>query len=145
LHFAGRIRVEESVTDPRRYYEGNLIASLRLLEAVVDAKVPAFVFSSTAAVYGVPETPTLREDHPKRPVNPYGDTKLALERALEAYGTAYGLRWSALRYFNAAGANVEAGLGERHDPETHLLPIVLDVALGKRKSLSVYGTKWPTP
>jgi UDP-glucose 4-epimerase len=144
LHFAAKIRVEESVSAPRRYFQGNLVATLALLEAVVEAKLP-IVFSSTAAVYGTPRASPIDEDHPKNPVNPYGDTKLAIERALEAYGNAYGLRWTALRYFNAAGANHEAGLGERHDPETHLIPIVLDVALGKRPSLAIYGTEWPTP
>jgi len=144
LHFAAKIRVEESVTDPRRYFRGNLVATLGLLDAVTDAKLP-IVFSSTAAVYGVPHQVPIDEDHPKSPVNPYGDTKLAIERALDAYGRAYGLKWAALRYFNAAGAHHEAGLGERHEPETHLVPLVLDVALGKRPSLSIYGTEWPTP
>src|SRR5262249_38838793 len=120
LHFAAKIRVEESVAEPRRYFQGNLSASLALLEAVLDANVGAFVLSSTAAVYGTPDEVPIDEEHPKRPVNPYGETKLAIERALDAYGRAYGLRWSALRYFNAAGAHHEAGLGERHDPETHL-------------------------
>lgn len=145
LHFAARIRVEESVSDPRRYWQGNLVASLALLEAVLDAGAPPFVFSSTAAVYGDPEEVPIDEDHPKRPVNPYGETKLAIERALASYGAAYGLRWAALRYFNAAGAHAEAGLGERHEPESHLVPIVLDVALGKRAKISVFGADWPTP
>ncbi|MCL2726311.1 MAG: UDP-glucose 4-epimerase GalE [Polyangiaceae bacterium] len=145
FHFAAKIRVEESVSDPRRYYRGNLVASLRLIDAVLDAKVPSFVLSSTAAVYGTPDVVPIPEDHPTQPVNPYGATKLAVERALHAYGLAYGLKWAALRYFNAAGAYPEAGLGERHDPETHLLPIVLDVARGKRPSISIYGTNWPTP
>lgn len=145
LHFAARIRVEESVSAPRRYYQGNLVATLGLLEAVLDVKPAAFVLSSTAAVYGVPESTPIDEGHPTRPVNPYGETKLAIERALAAYGRAYGLRWAALRYFNAAGAHHEAGLGECHEPETHLIPIVLDVALGGRPSVALYGTSWPTP
>lgn len=145
-HFAAKIRVEESVQDPRLYFNGNLTRSLALLDAVLDCpKPPAFVFSSTAAVYGTPTSVPIDEDHAKRPASPYGESKLAVERALEAYGHAYGLRWTALRYFNAAGANVEAGLGECHEPETHLIPIVLDVALGTRRSVSVYGTHWPTP
>jgi UDP-glucose 4-epimerase len=144
FHFAAKIRVEESVHSPREYYRGNLVASLRLLDVVLDAKVPYFVLSSTAAVYGNPDEVPIPEDHPKRPLNPYGETKLAVERALFGYGRAYGLKWAALRYFNAAGAYPEAGLGERHDPETHLLPIVLDVARGRRPSISVYGTQWPT-
>lgn len=145
LHFAAKIRVEESVTDPRVYFRGNLVATLGLLEAVLDAGVRKFVFSSTAAVYGTPEAVPIDEDHPLRPVNPYGETKLAIERALEAYGNAYGLKWAALRYFNAAGAHHEKGLGERHDPESHLIPIVLDVAVGTRASISVFGTRYPTP
>lgn len=145
-HFAAKIRVEESVSDPRLYFQGNLTRTLAFLEAVLDAPdKPSFVFSSTAAVYGTPNSVPIDEDHPKRPESPYGDSKLAVERALEAYGRAYGLRWTALRYFNAAGAWAEAGLGERHEPETHLIPIILDVAKGKRASMSMYGTDWPTP
>jgi UDP-glucose 4-epimerase len=145
-HFAAKIRVEQSVEDPRLYFQGNLTRTLAFLEAILDTapKTP-FVFSSTAAVYGTPDEVPIPEDHPKRPESPYGETKLAVERALDAYGRAYGLPWTALRYFNAAGAWPEAGLGERHDPETHLIPIVLEVARGKRKALSVFGTDWPTP
>jgi UDP-glucose 4-epimerase len=146
FHFAGKIRVDESVTNPRLYWRGNVAATLGLLEAVLDSgRVKAFVQSSTAAVYGTPEGGPIDEDHPRRPVNPYGETKLAIEHALEAYGHAHGLRWAALRYFNAAGANHEAGLGERHHPETHLIPIVLEVAARKRDSLAIYGASWPTP
>ena len=149
LHFAAKIAVGESVVKPRLYWNGNIVASLGLLDAVLDAtpegkRIP-FVFSSTAAVYGTPDAVPIDEDHPKRPVSPYGDTKLAIERALEAYGGAYGLPWIALRYFNAAGAFPEAGLGERHEPETHLIPIVLEAALGKRPEVAVFGTDWPTP
>lgn len=145
FHFAAKIRVDESVTDPQKYYQGNLVASLALLEAVLSAAVPNFILSSTAAVYGTPDELPIDEDHVKRPLNAYGATKLAVERALESYGTAYGLRWAALRYFNAAGAHPEAGLGERHEPESHLIPLVLDVARGKRSSVSIYGNNWPTP
>jgi UDP-glucose 4-epimerase len=145
-HFAARIRVEESMSAPRLYWQGNLVRSLALLEAVLDQPAPpAFVFSSTAAVYGTPDEVPIDEDHPKRPESPYGETKLAVERAVESFGRAYGLRWTALRYFNAAGADAEAGLGERHEPETHLIPIILDVAAGARPSVSIYGTQWPTP
>jgi UDP-glucose-4-epimerase GalE len=145
-HFAAKIRVEESVANPRLYFHGNTVKSLSLIEAVLDRKMPpAFVLSSTAAVYGTPNEVPIDEDHPKKPDSPYGESKLAIERALEAYGHAYKLRWTALRYFNAAGADPEAGLGERHDPETHLIPIVLDAALGLRKALSLFGTDWPTP
>jgi UDP-glucose 4-epimerase len=147
LHFAAKSRVEQSVREPRLYWNGNLVATLRFLEAVLEAgdPPPAFVLSSTAAVYGLPQDGPIDEDHPKRPLNPYGETKLAIERALESYGVAHGLRWAALRYFNAAGAEPDAGLGERHDPETHLIPLVLEVAAGTRESLAVYGTSWPTP
>ncbi len=148
FHFAAKIRVEQSVSDPRLYWNGNVVATLGLLDAVLDAgpgTLKAFVQSSTAAVYGTPVEVPIDEDHPKRPDSPYGETKLAVERALEAYGRAYGLRWAALRYFNAAGADHEAGLGERHEPETHLIPIVLEAATGERESVAIYGTSWPTP
>jgi UDP-glucose 4-epimerase len=145
-HFAAKIRVEESVSNPRLYVQGNLTRTLAFLEAVLDcSRVPAFVFSSTAAVYGTPELIPIDEDHPKRPESPYGESKLAVERALDSYGKAYGLRWAALRYFNAAGADPGAGLGERHDPETHLIPLVLEAAAGRRPSVSLFGTSWPTP
>jgi UDP-glucose 4-epimerase len=145
-HFAAKIRVEESVSNPRLYFNGNLTKTLAFLEAVLDQPKPLpFVFSSTAAVYGTPDVVPIEEDHPKRPESPYGESKLAVERALEAYGKAYGLPWTALRYFNAAGGWAEAGLGERHEPETHLIPIILDVAAGKRASVSMFGTDWPTP
>jgi UDP-glucose 4-epimerase len=150
MHFAAKIRVEESVADPRLYWNRNLVATLALLDAVVaagdaNAKPIPFVFSSTAAVYGTPDEGPIDEDHPKRPVSPYGDTKLAIELALAAYGNAFRLPWMALRYFNAAGADPSGTLGERHEPESHLVPIVLDVALGKRASVSIYGSDWPTP
>lgn len=144
LHFAAKIRVEESVENPRLYWERNLVATLSLVEAVLASPVP-FVFSSTAAVYGTPDEVPIDEDHPKRPVSPYGDTKLAIELALAAYGRAYRLPWAALRYFNAAGADAASGLGERHEPESHLIPIVLEAALGKRNAVFVNGTDWPTP
>jgi UDP-glucose 4-epimerase len=143
IHFAAKIRVEESVADPRLYWNRNLVATLALLDAVLAKPMP-FVFSSTAAVYGTPESSPIDEAHPKKPVSPYGDTKLAIELALAAYGSAFRLPWMALRYFNAAGADPAAGLGERHEPESHLVPIVLDVALGKRAKVSLYGTDWPT-
>jgi UDP-glucose-4-epimerase GalE len=146
-HFAARIRVEESVSSPRLYFQGNLVKTLALLEAIFDSghPLPAFVLSSTAAVYGTPESVPIDEDHPKRPESPYGESKLGIERALEAYGRAHGLRWAALRYFNAAGALPDLGLGERHEPETHLIPIVLEVAAGERKHLNMFGTDWDTP
>jgi UDP-glucose 4-epimerase len=142
IHFAGRIQVGESVVDPRKYWHQNLVESLAALDAAVAAKVGAFVFSSTAAVYGNPESTPIVEEHPTRPINPYGETKLAFEHALAGYGRAYGLRWSALRYFNAAGAF--GGLRERHDPETHLIPLAI-AAARRGAPLRLFGTDWPTP
>lgn len=145
LHFASRIQVGESVVDPRLYFVGNLGASIALLESALDAGVKEFVLSSTAAVYGDPVRTPIDEDHPTVPVNPYGETKLASERMLATYARAYGLRYAALRYFNAAGADVDAGLRERHSPETHLIPIVLEAALGRRDQVTVFGTDYDTP
>jgi UDP-glucose 4-epimerase len=145
FHFASRIQVGESVRDPRLYYAGNLAAAIALLESALDAGVGIFILSSTAAVYGDPIRIPIDEDHPTHPVNPYGETKLAIERMLASYARAYGLKYAALRYFNAAGANVEAGLGERHRPETHLIPIVLDAALGRRPCVEVLGSDYDTP
>lgn len=143
LHFAARIQVGESVVDPRLYYQGNLAATVGLLDAVLDAGVRRVIFSSTAAVYGVPTQVPIPEGHPTAPVNPYGETKLAAERMLASYAHAYGLRYAALRYFNAAGA--AAGLGERHEPETHLIPLVLRAALGAGPPVTVFGRDYPTP
>ncbi|HEX8796124.1 MAG TPA: UDP-glucose 4-epimerase GalE [Polyangiaceae bacterium] len=145
LHFAARIQVGESVVDPRKYYVGNLAAAVALFESALDAGVKLAVLSSTAAVYGDPMRVPIDEEHPTAPINPYGETKLAIERMLASYGRAYGLRWAALRYFNAAGADVQARLDERHDPETHLVPIVLDAALGRRKHVTVFGDDYDTP
>jgi UDP-glucose 4-epimerase len=143
IHFASRIQVGESVSNPRLYYRDNLVAAVTLCDHVLDAHVPYFILSSTAAVYGAPIRTPIDEGHPTVPVNPYGATKLAIERMLAAYGRAYGIRSVALRYFNAAGA--EAGLGERHDPETHLIPLVLDAALGRRETITVFGDDYDTP
>ncbi len=145
LHFASRIQVGESVVDPRKYYTGHLAAAVSLFESALDAGVKLAVLSSTAAVYGHPVRVPLDEEHPTAPINPYGETKLAIERMLGSYGRAYGLRWAALRYFNAAGADVQSGLDERHDPETHLLPIVLDAALGRRDAVTIFGDDYDTP
>jgi UDP-glucose 4-epimerase len=141
FHFASRIQVGESVAHPRLYFRDNLAAAVSLLESVLDANVKRFVLSSTAAVYGDPIRLPIDEEHPTAPVNPYGETKLAIEKMLAAYARAYGLAYASLRYFNAAGA--EAGLGERHDPETHLVPLVLDAALGQR-ALTVFGDDYGT-
>jgi UDP-glucose 4-epimerase len=146
LHFASRIQVGESVAAPRRYYAGSLAASIALLESALDAGVHRFILSSTAAVYGAPKVVPIDEEHATVPVNPYGEIKLATERMLAAYSHAYGLRYAALRYFNAAGADGDAPeLGERHSPETHLIPIVLEAALGRRPPVTVFGTDYPTP
>lgn len=145
LHFAALSQVGESVAAPRRYLQGNLVATLALLESVLDAGVPTFVFSSTAAVYGVPDVSPIPESHRTLPINPYGMTKLAIEHALAEYQRAYGLRYAALRYFNAAGAEPSAGLGERHEPESHLIPLVLRVALGARADIVIHGTDYDTP
>jgi UDP-glucose-4-epimerase GalE len=145
IHFAGLIAVGESVVNPRLYFHNNCAASLTLLDAMLDAGVKTIVFSSTAAVYGDPVCVPIPEDHPLVPVNPYGETKLFIERVLRSYGEAYGLKWTALRYFNAAGATPEAGLCEQHHPETHLIPLVIQAALGVRPSIEIFGTDYPTP
>jgi UDP-glucose-4-epimerase GalE len=145
LHFAASLLVGESVRNPRKYFWNNVVNTLHLLDAMLEAGVKRIVFSSSAAVYGDPQQIPIPEDHPKQPVNPYGETKLAMERALQWYGNAYGLKWVALRYFNAAGADPEGDLGEGHDPETHLIPLVIEAALGRRSPVEIYGTDYPTP
>ena len=145
LHFAASTSVAESVVNPAKFYQNNLLNSIALLERVRRQAIARFVFSSTAAVYGTPERVPLTEDHPTKPVNPYGQTKLAFEAMLADYAAAYGLGATALRYFNAAGAAVDGSLGEDHDPETHLIPLVLQAALGKRPHIEVFGTDYETP
>jgi UDP-glucose 4-epimerase len=145
MHFAAFASVAESVSDPARYYQNNVVASLNLLEAMRAAGVGRMVFSSTTATYGTPERVPITEDEPQRPINPYGFAKLVVERALADYTAAYGLGYAALRYFNAAGASSDGDLGEDHDPETHLIPIVLEVALGKRPHVTIFGDDYPTP
>ena len=145
LHFAASLLVGESVQQPRKYFWNNVVNTLRLLDAMLESGVKRIVFSSSAAVYGTPQTVPIPEDHPKLPTNPYGETKLAMERALQWYGNAYGLKWIALRYFNAAGADPDGELGENHDPETHLIPLAIKAALGQRPPVDVYGTDYPTP
>lgn len=144
VHFAAKIQVGESMVKPRMYFQDNLVATLALLETLLDEGVGAFILSSTAAVYGDPEYTPIDEAHPKRPVNTYGESKLFIEHALRRYHDAYGLKYAALRYFNASGADPAAGLGERHDPETHLIPLVLDAAAGLRKDIGVFGDDWET-
>jgi UDP-arabinose 4-epimerase len=145
MHFAASAYVGVSVVDPRGYYANNLTNGLALLGAMLDAGVRTLVFSSSCAVFGVQTTPLLDEQHPKAPVNPYGETKLALERALHWFGGAYELRSVSLRYFNAAGADPEGEIGERHDPETHLIPNVLRAASGELPALELYGDDHATP
>lgn len=144
VHFAGKIQVGESVQKPQLYFDVNVARALRLLDTARTWGVHQVVFSSTAAVYGEPETVPIPETARTKPVNPYGDTKLAFERALDAYGHAYGLRWAALRYFNAAGAHPNGRLCERHEPETHLIPLVVDAGLGRRPPVTLFGQDYPT-
>jgi UDP-glucose 4-epimerase len=145
MHFAGRSLVGESMTDPIRYYKGNLAATAALVETAIRSDVKVFVQSSSAAVYGDPIATPIDEEHPTSPISPYGDTKLAIERMLASYERAYGLRWTALRYFNAAGADVQAGLGERHPKETHLIPLLIDAALGRGPAVTIFGRDYDTP
>lgn len=145
VHFAGKIQVGESVRLPSLYFDHNFVRALRLLEAARETKVTSFVFSSTAAVYGEPEVVPIPESSVKHPVNPYGASKLAFEHALTAFDVAHGIRFCAPRYFNAAGAHPRGHLVEAHEPETHLIPLVLDAGLGRRKPITVFGTDYPTP
>jgi len=145
MHFAAFAAVGESVADPAKYYQNNVVASLALLDAMRAAGVSRIVFSSTTATYGVPERLPISEDEPQRPINPYGFAKLVIEHALADYAKAYGLGYAALRYFNAAGASPNGDIGEDHCPESHLIPIVLEVALGRRERITIFGDDYPTP
>ena len=145
IHFAASCYVGESVTDPATYYRNNVGNSLTLLERVRRHGIKRVVFSSTCATYGVPEVVPIPEGHPQRPVNPYGNTKLAVEMMLRDYAPAYGIGFAALRYFNASGASADGARGEHHTPETHLIPLALQVALGQRPHLRVFGTDYDTP
>jgi UDP-glucose 4-epimerase len=145
LHFAGKALVAESTEKPELYYETNLLGGLNLLNAMKRCSVKHLIFSSTCATYGLPQSIPIREDHPQNPINPYGDTKLAFERALQWFHEAYGLEYLSLRYFNAAGADAEGDFGEDHNPETHLIPLVLQAAAGRRPDVQVFGTDYPTP
>ncbi|KYC36489.1 UDP-glucose 4-epimerase [Scytonema hofmannii PCC 7110] len=145
MHFSAYAYVGESVTDPAKYYRNNVTGTLTLLEAMLEASVKKFVFSSTCATYGVPQVVPITEDHPQNPINPYGATKLMVERILSDFDAAYDFKSVRFRYFNAAGAHPDGLLGEDHNPETHLIPLVLLAALGKRESISVFGTDYPTP
>jgi UDP-arabinose 4-epimerase len=145
MHFAGFALVGESMRDPEKYFANNVTHTLNLLAEARRAGVQELVFSSTCAVYGTPEEAPICEEHPQRPVNPYGESKLAVERILRWYGEAYGLRWAALRYFNAAGADPDGRIGESHDPETHLIPLALQAAKGDRRHVDLFGTDYETP
>jgi UDP-glucose-4-epimerase GalE len=145
VHFAAFCYVGESVTDPAKYYRNNVVNSLNLLEAMRKNGVGKIVFSSTCATYGVPDKVPITEETPQRPINPYGSAKLMVEWALRDYAAAYGLGYAALRYFNAAGATPDASIGEDHEPETHLIPLVLQAIQGRRPHVEVFGTDYPTP
>lgn len=145
MHFAAFALVGESVSDPARYYANNVGGSLSLLEAMRAADVRKIVFSSTTATYGAPQRVPISEDEPQQPINPYGFTKLLVERALADYARAYGFAYAALRYFNAAGASPRGDIGEDHTPESHLIPIVLQVALAQRTQITLFGDDYPTP
>lgn len=144
MHFSAYAYVGESVSNPAKYYRNNVIGTITLLEAMLAASVKKFVFSSTCATYGVPEVVPIPEDHPQNPINPYGATKLMVERILSDFNEAYDFKSVRFRYFNAAGADPNGNLGEDHNPETHLIPLVLQTALGKRESISIFGTDYPT-
>lgn len=144
IHFAAFAYVGESVTEPAKYYSNNFVGTLTLLEAMRAASVNKIVFSSTCATYGVPNEVPIPENHPQNPINPYGKTKLMVEQMLADFAQAYDLRSVCFRYFNAAGADPEGLLGEDHKPETHLIPLVLLTALGKRDAISIFGTDYPT-
>jgi UDP-glucose-4-epimerase GalE len=144
MHFAAHAYVGESVENPRKYFRNNVTAALALLDSVMESRVRKFIFSSTCAVYGNPVKVPITEDNPRQPVNPYGATKLAFENALEAYSRAYGLKYVAFRYFNAAGADESGSIGESHEPETHLIPLVFQAIQGKRAALEIFGDDYST-
>lgn len=145
LHFASLIQVGESYAHPRKYYEHNIVSSLNLLNSMQDFGVKSIIFSSSAAVYGVPQEIPIPESHPLEPINPYGWTKLIVEKILEDYERAYGLKFISLRYFNASGADPDSQLGEMHEPETHLIPNILLFLLKKKKHFYLFGNDFPTP
>ncbi|WP_369901824.1 UDP-glucose 4-epimerase GalE [Bacillus manliponensis] len=144
MHFAANSLVGESVVNPLKYYKNNVNATITLLEKMMEHGVNRFIFSSTAATYGIPKTDIITENTVTNPINPYGRSKLMIEHILEDFHAAYGLKYVVLRYFNAAGAHVSAEIGEDHDPETHLIPIILQHLLGKREAISIFGTDYDT-
>ena len=145
IHFAAFAYVGESVSNPAKYYDNNVVKTFHLLESMREAGVKRIVFSSTCATYGVPKTVPIKEDDPQNPINPYGTSKLMVEKLLQDYDRAYGFKSVIFRYFNASGADPDCLLGEDHNPETHLIPLVLLTALGMRESISIFGTDYPTP
>jgi UDP-arabinose 4-epimerase len=145
IHFAAYAYVAESSHDPAIYFRNNVVATMNLLDAMRAHSVPAIVFSSSCATYGVPTAVPIAEDHPQSPINPYGESKLMVEKLLRWYGSSYGIAWSALRYFNAAGADPDAEIGEDHDPEPHIIPRVLAAAAGALPAAEIFGTDYPTP
>ena len=144
MHFAAFAYVSESMAKPNRYYHNNVINTLKLLDVMLEFGVKDIVFSSSCATYGIPQKLPISEYHPQNPVNPYGRTKLIMENILADYASAYGLRYVSLRYFNAAGADPETEIGEQHEPETHLIPLVLDAAKGRLDTIQIFGTDYET-
>ena len=145
MHFAAFAYVGESVTDPKKYYQNNVSNTLNLLETMHSFGVKPFIFSSSCATYGMPKKIPITEDHPQNPINPYGRTKLMIENILADYARAYDFQYVSLRYFNAAGADPEGDVGEWHEPETHLIPLILDAACGRRENIKVFGADYETP
>ena len=145
MHFSAFAYVGESVKEPAKYYINNVANTLNLLEIMREHGVKYFIFSSTAATYGEPDKIPINEKHSQNPINPYGRTKKIIEDILKDYSNAYGLKYVALRYFNAAGADSDTEIGELHNPETHLIPLIFDAAMGKRKSIKIFGTNYKTP
>ncbi|MFA5531986.1 MAG: UDP-glucose 4-epimerase GalE [Candidatus Shapirobacteria bacterium] len=144
LHFAAFIEVGESVKDPQKYYQNNVRNTLNLFQVMLENDVKKIIFSSTAATFGDPKYTPIDEKHPQSPINPYGMAKLMVEKILSDYDTAYGFKYIALRYFNACGADLETEIGENHNPESHLIPLILDAAAGKREDIKIFGTDYPT-
>ena len=145
MHFAALASVGESVAEPLKYYGNNLAKPVRLLEAMINRGIRKFIFSSTCATYGIPKTLPITENTPQKPINPYGQTKLDMEKLLEAVSRAHGLSFAAFRYFNAAGAAPDGSIGEDHEPEFSLVPLVIQTAMGNRKKLTIFGSDYPTP
>jgi UDP-glucose-4-epimerase GalE len=145
MHFAAYTYVGESIENPGKYYRNNLAGSLTLLEAMRDKHIKKIIFSSSCATYGVPEKIPLTEDHPQNPINPYGSSKLMIEKILNDFDRAHGIKFVSLRYFNASGADPDGEIGENHNPETHLIPLALDAAMGKSEGIKIFGTDYDTP